>query len=327
MIALYLPLAACGIEASSDEPIDESELDDNLEEADATLAEEEADATLPEVDTELGGDEDYLEEADAAPAASSMTYATANIGRDYGQRTQKMESAISNIGRVVGRKSGPKFIGWQEIAELDDCGDDCEIDAIQKRFKPENGWETNRPLGRRPDGHWELVKVPITSEGANDNSSTRAVFASPGWGGVSFTRFITIARYPSRNVTVLNTHFIFGAWTCERGALRRDYKKRRDYWFRAWNTLKDVVANEHDKEHNVIVTGDLNRPPERTRCNKPWFPTSLHGRSRVVGGKGIDYIFAVPAKGQRFAISGQGSIGLHIDNHKAHWVTGRFVER
>ncbi|HWO20872.1 MAG TPA: hypothetical protein VNO30_19030 [Kofleriaceae bacterium] len=29
MIALYLPLAACGIEASSDEPIDESELDDN----------------------------------------------------------------------------------------------------------------------------------------------------------------------------------------------------------------------------------------------------------------------------------------------------------
>ncbi len=81
---------------------------------------------------------------------------------------------------------------------------------------------------------------------------------------------------------------------------------------------------------NVVVTGDLNRPRGANRCNPAWDPTSLHPRARVVGGSGIDYIFAVPAAGQRFVYERRdgevlrGTITLGIDGHKGWWVAGHF---
>lgn len=253
-----------------------------------------------------------------------MTFTTANVGRDYAG-TAPMIGAIDNVGDTVGPKTGPKFIGWQEINESDPCGGSCEIDAIQNRFDDANGWDTRRPKGTRPDGGMESVKVPITSKSA-DGVDVRTRFASPGWAGVSPTRFITIVYSSQRNLSILNTHFIAGAWSC-----KSQVAKRKDYWHQAWQALKAEVDKEHDKGRNVIVTGDLNRPRSQNSCNPAWTPTSLHANSVIVGGVGIDYIFALPANGYEWVVSKKsdgtpkrGSIGLGIDGHKAHWVTGKF---
>ena len=157
----------------------------------------------------------------------------------------------------------------------------------------------------------------------------RAVFASPGWAGVSPTRFVTVVHYPERNVSVVNTHFIAKAWSCG-----SNVDKRRDYWKQAWQVLKEEVAEEHAKGYNVVVTGDLNRPRMSDKCNPAWEPTNLHAAAKVVGGTGIDYIFVVPSGGDKFVISKKadgtakdGDIALGIDGHKAHWVSGKFLSK
>ncbi len=257
---------------------------------------------------------------------AEMVYTTVNIGREYATKAD-VQAVIDKVGDVVGSKTGPKFIGWQEISEDDPCGNTCEIDSIHSRFPSANGWTTNRPAGKRPDGGTELVKVPITSKGSNDLVA-RAEFASPGWSGVSPTRFVTVVRYKDRGLAVLNTHFIAGAWSC-----KSNVAKRKDYWQAAWKVLKTEVAKEHDLARNVIVTGDLNRPRAQNSCNPAWDPESLHAQAKIVGGENIDYIFAVPADGNKFVVSTQngakltGSIGLGIDGHKGHWVIGRFLDK
>jgi hypothetical protein len=246
-----------------------------------------------------------------------MVYSTVNIGRKYNTKSD-VQAVIDRVGDVIGGKSGPKFIGWQEIGEEDPCGGTCEIDSIHARFTSAKGWTTNRP---------ELVKVPITSKGSSDLAA-RAEFASPGWAGVSPARFVTVVRYKDRGLSVLNTHFIAGAWSCE-----SEVAKRREFWHQAWKVLKAEVDKEHDLGRNVIVTGDLNRPRAANNCNPAWDPTSLHTRSRIVGGENIDYIFAVPAAGNKFVISTRngtklrGSIPLGIDGHEGHWVIGRFLKK
>lgn len=254
-----------------------------------------------------------------------MTYVTANIGRTYDTRAE-VAAVFDHIGDVIGARSGPRFLGWQEIGEGDPCGADCEIEALRARFNTESGWETLRPSGTRPDGGSERVKVPVTSKGAGGSTSVRAVFASPGWAGVSPTRFVTVAYYAERNLSLIDTHFIAGAWSC-----RSEVARRRDYWRRAWGVLRDEVAREHDRGRNVIVTGDLNRPRAANDCNPAWDPTSLHPSARVIGGAGIDYVFAVPAARWSFAYARRadgsverGTISLGIDSHHAHWVAGRF---
>ncbi len=259
---------------------------------------------------------------------ADLTYATANIGRDYNTKAD-VQAVFDRVGDVLGPRPRPKFIGWQEIGEADPCGSTCEIDAIHNRFKSQWGWTTFRPRATRPDGHRELVKEPITSKGVNSNISARAVFASPGWAHVSPTRFVTVAHYGPRNLSVVNTHLIAGAWSC-----KSQVAKRRDYWRRGWRVLKAEVAKEHDHGYNVIVTGDLNRPRQQNNCNPAWDPTSLHPRAKIIAGAGIDYVFAVPAAGYDFAVSHRadgtakrGTIRLGIDGHKAHWVGGRFLHR
>src|SRR5690554_3186204 len=255
-----------------------------------------------------------------------MTFTTANIGRNYNSASD-VQAVFNEIGDVIGAKSGPKFIGWQEIGGADPCGADCEIDALRNRFKSQWGWTTHRPRGTRPNGNRVRVAVPVTSKGAN--GSARAVFASPSWARVSATRFVTVAYYADRNLSVLNTHFIAGAWSC-----KPNLAQRRDYWRRAWRVLKAEVAREHQRGRNVIVTGDLNRPRGANSCNPAWSPTSLHSRAQIIGGAGIDYIFAVPGAGQEFVVSRRpngtrkrGNIFLGIDSHKAYWVQGRFRQR
>jgi hypothetical protein len=253
-----------------------------------------------------------------------MTYVTANIGRDYDTRAQVV-TVFDRVADVIGGRSGPRFIGWQEIGEEDPCGS-CEVEELPARFSADRGWETRRPLGTRPDGGSERVKVPVTTRGAGGSTSVRAVFASPGWAGVSPTRFVTVAYYAERNVSLINTHFIAGAWSC-----RSEVARRRDYWRRAWTTLQEEVAREHDRGRNVVVTGDLNRARATSSCNPDWDPTSLHARARIIGGTGIDYVFAVAAPGWTFTLSRradgtmeEGTIHLGIDSHAAHWVAGRF---
>lgn len=266
--------------------------------------------------------------AEARRHRQVMTYATANIGRKYRTKAE-VQRVFDRIGDTLGAKQGPKLIGWQEIGEGDPCGGSCEMKALRKRFASDRGWKTRRPRGRRPSGAQERVKVPVTSKGADQGITARAVFASPPWTHVSPTRFVTVVHYPSRNVSVLNTHLIAGAWSC-----KSNREQRRAYWRMAWRTLKKEVAKEHRRGRNVIVTGDFNRPRSANRCNPGWDPTSLHPRAKIVGGQGIDYIFAVPAAGQRFKVATRpsgskkrGSIQLGIDGHKAHWVSGRFLPR
>ena len=256
-----------------------------------------------------------------------MTFATVNIGRNYGTRAQ-VASVIRRVADVVGSKLGDQFIGWQEIGEGDPCGG-CELEIVQSAFGSGGGWNTWRPAGTRPDGANERVKVPVTARRANGGASARAAFASPGWAGVSPTRFVTVVHYPQRNLSMINTHLIAGAWSCKSN---RD--QRRDYWRRGWDTLKAQVRREHDRGRNVIVTGDLNRPRGANSCNPAWDPTSLHGQARIIGGAGIDYVFAVPAPGWSFAFDRRGddsirrgSFDLGIDSHRGHWVTGRFGVR
>jgi hypothetical protein len=253
-----------------------------------------------------------------------MTFVTANIGRDYTTRAQVV-TVFDHVADVIGGRSGPRFIGWQEIGEDDPCGA-CEVEELPARFAADRGWETLRPAGTRPDGGTERVKVPVTTRGAGGSTSERAVFASPGWAGVSPTRFVTVAYYAERNLSLINTHFIAGAWSC-----RSEVAMRRDYWRRAWTTLQEQVVREHDRGRNVIVTGDLNRARASDSCNPDWDPTSLHPRARVIAGTGIDYVFAVPAAGWSFTLSRRadgtvegGTIHLGIDGHEAHWVAGRF---
>lgn len=255
-----------------------------------------------------------------------MTYTTANIGRDYSTRAQ-VAVVFDRVADDIGAKSGPRFIGWQEIGEGDPCGNDCEIEELEARFSSGGSWDTRRPRGERPDGGKELVKVPVTSKGASADIQARAAFASPGWANVSPTRFVTVVRYPGRNLSLLNTHLIAGAWSC-----KSSVAQRKDYWKRGWDVLKAEVAAESQAGWNVIVTGDLNRGRSSDSCNPAWDPESLHARARIIGGAGIDYVFAVPAKAWRFAYARradnsikQGTISLGIDGHSAHWVTGRFT--
>jgi hypothetical protein len=256
-----------------------------------------------------------------------MNFVTANIGRDYSSQA-KMRSAFDNVGDVIGPKKGPRFIGWQEIGGGDPCGAQCEWAALRNRFNSQQGWASRRPNGKRPDGKWETTNTPVTFKGANHDVTARSVFASPSWAGVSRTRFVTVTHHAGRNVSVVNTHLIAGAWSC-----KPNTPKRRDYWHMAWKRLKGEVAKEHAKGRNVIVTGDLNRPRSANKCNPKWDPSSLHPRAKVIGGVGIDYIFAVPAAGRKFAVSvsangtkRRGSITLGIDGHQAHWVRGRFLK-
>lgn len=258
-----------------------------------------------------------------------MSFTTANIGRDYKAKAEVV-AVFDKIGDVLDAQGGPRFIGWQEIGEGDPCGGTCEIDALEGRFKSAAGWDTRLPQGKRPDGGTETVKVPITSKDADGtNPSVRAVFASPGWAGVSPTRFVTVVFYPERNLSMVNTHFIASAWSCG-----SEPAKRRDYWEKDWQVLKAEVAEEHTKGRNVMVTGDLNRPRAPGKCNPAWDPTTLHADARIVGGVGIDYLFAVPAGGNKFVASKKadgtpkdGDIALGIDGHKAHWVSGRFLSK
>ena len=255
-----------------------------------------------------------------------MTFTTANIGRKYANKAE-VQGVFNKIEGVLDGKTGPRFIGWQEIGEADPCGDDCEIDALQTAFKASANWNTFRPKGKRPDDGMELVKVPITSKGGGADPKVRAVFASPGWAGVSPTRFVTVVYFPDRNVSVVNTHFIAGAWSCE-----SNVDKRRDYWKKAWAVYKSEIADEHSKGRHVIATGDLNRARATSNCNPDWDPTSVHPDAKDIAGTGIDYVFAIPAQGAKFVIAKNGSgekkegtIALGIDGHSAHWVTGTFT--
>lgn len=249
-----------------------------------------------------------------------MTFVTANVGRDYAAKPSAV-AAFDKVGDFVDGRNGPRFVGWQEIGEADPCGA-CEWDALTTRFKAGANWDNRRPAGKRPDGKSETVKVPVSAKDADGQTpAVRAVYASAGWEGVSPTRFVTVVYYPERNLSFLNTHFIAKAWSCgsEEG-------KRRDYWQKAWGVLKGEVAEEHGKGRNVVVTGDLNRARAEGKCNPAWNPASLHPSAKVVGGTGIDYVFAVPAKGHKFVESKDGVIDLTIDSHNAHWVSGRFLD-
>ena len=257
-----------------------------------------------------------------------MTISTVNIGRDYSGRAQ-MAGAVARVRDVLLRKSGPNFVGWQEIGEGDPCGG-CEIEVVRNHFTDGAGWTTRHPRGRRPDGALERVKVPITSRRSHDPAPVvRAAFASPGWAGVSPTRFVTVAHYPQRNLSVINTHLIAGAWSC-----RSQVDRRRRYWRQAWQVLRDEVTREHAAGRNVFVTGDLNRPRGANGCNPAWDPTNLHPSARIIGGSGIDYVFAVPAASWQFRFARRSddsierdSIHIGIDGHRGHWVRGRFVYR
>ncbi len=333
---LALLLLVCGCRTAVDDG--GSDVDASVEDASA------ADATV----ADAAADDASVEDASAAdatvadaavddastpamdppvPAAYEvvMTFSTVNVGRSYDTRAQ-VAAAIGGVGDVLEPKDGPSFIGWQEIGEGDPCGR-CEIDVIRARFATDAGWKTKHPRGLRPDGNRELVKVPVTSRGAHDLPlEVRAVFASPGWAGVSPTRFVTVVHYPQRNLSVLDTHFIAGAWSC-----KSHVDRRRRYWRQAWHILQEEVAREHDAGRNVIVTGDLNRPRGADACNPAWEPESLHPDARVIAGAGIDYVFAVPAASFafRYARRGDGSIArgtihLGIDEHRGHWVRGHF---
>ena len=249
---------------------------------------------VPSIDAAV----DVVVEEDAGPMANPaearMTFMTANVGR--GTERQSRTSVRELTAFLLNNSfDGPQFIGWQEIGEGDACGQ-CEWDEITSRNGPR--WDHWRP---RPE-----LKVPVS---AFRETATRASarHASNGVAGISPTRFVTVVYYAERNLAVLNTHFIAGAWSC-RHANRR---MRRPYWRDAWNTLREVVANQIEAGHNVVVTGDLNRPRATGECNPAWEPAGdLHGRARIVGGAGIDYIFAVPARGWRweFARNGDGDI-------------------
>ena len=251
-----------------------------------------------------------------APNPQFEVETTANIGRTYGTSAD-VQKVFDMVEGVISGKSGPKLIGWQEIGESDPCGDSCEISSLKAAFPASAGWETMRP---------KSVHTPITSKGANDTIYTRATFASPGWAGVSPTRYVVVSFHKSRNLSMINTHFIAGAWSCKSAVAQR-----KEYWKQAWQVLKAEVAAEIDKGRNVVVTGDLNRPRSANSCNPAWDPPSLHPRASDVGGSNIDYVFAVPAMGYQFAVAKRadgspkkGSIALGIDGHDAHWVVGSF---
>ncbi len=265
--------------------------------------------------------------AGTAAARQEAVFVTANIGREYKGNRAKMEKAIDRIGDVIGSKPVPKYIGWQEIGGNDPCGN-CEFVEIRKRFSRAKKWRNARPRGVRGDSTKERVAVPVTSKGGGPHRAT-ATFVSPGWAKVSATRWVTHAHYPERNLTVLNTHLIAGAWSC-----KSERAKRRRYWKQGWKAIQDAVKHERQQGRNVIVTGDFNRLRRKTKCNPAWDPKSLHPKARVIGGSGLDYIFAVPAPGEKFVVSKRannkpkrGKIHIGIDGHDAYWVRGRFKKK
>ncbi len=313
-------------EPIDEEPIDEEPIDEEPIDAGA-VAPPPADAGTAVVDAGAADPQPPVVEPPAADSGgeTEMTYTTANIGRDY-DTAAFVQAVFDDVGDVIGPKPGPRFIGWQEIGEADPCGSACEIDALEDRFASASGWTNRRPQGQQPSGAFERVKVPVTSKGAG-GSVVRATYASAGWEGISPTRFVTVVHYADHNVSIIDTHFIAGAWSC-----KSHVAQRREYWQDAWGVLKSEVAAEHGLGRNVVVTGDLNRGRSANSCNPAWEPTSLHGRAKVVGGAGIDYVFAVPAAGNKFIVSTRadgtlkkGSITLGIDGHSAHWVSGRFL--
>lgn len=324
------PLATwdAGVDAAPDR--EDATSDAQPDASDAASSDDTGSVDTGVVDTGSRDAADTDTSAPAPPARyeAELTYATANIGRNYNTKSE-VQAVFNKIGDFIGPRMRPKFVGWQEIGEGDPCGRTCEIDAIHNRFKTQWGWTTHHLKGLRPDGNRERAKVPITSKGVPDNMSGRAVFASPGWAHVSPTRFVTVVYYAPRNLSVVNTHLIAGAWSC-----KSHVAKRRDYWRRGWRVLQAEVAKEHDRGRNVIVTGDLNRPRHENNCNPAWNPESLHSRAKIIAGAGIDYIFAVPATGYDFEVATRGdgskkrgSIRLGIDGHKAHWVGGRFLSQ
>jgi hypothetical protein len=258
-----------------------------------------------------------------------MLFTTANIGREYKTKAD-VAAVFDKIGDLLDDKQMPRFVGWQEIGEGDPCGDTCEREALTARFQMGDGWFTEIPKGKLPGGGTDVVHVPVTSRGAGgDSAVVRAIFSQPGWEKVSPARFVTVVYYPDRNASLVNTHFIASAWNCSDNT-----PQRREYWQKTWTVLKEEVAKEHDKGRNVVITGDFNRMRATSSCNPKWDPESVHPAARIIGGAGIDYIFAVPAGDYKFALSkkGDGStkageIVLGIDGHKAHWVAGQFLAK
>jgi|GEM_PF-3233025 len=357
LIALFILASGCGgamdVSGGEEEPLDEAMIeemsfeeeivDEDADEGDYFFDEAAGEYILDPVGEDAGDITDISGDATAEaevvidpetgfpiaaerggkanPSASTkvvMTYATANIGRNYRDRG-KLREVFGRLERVLGSKKGPKLIGWQEINEADPCGELCEIQELRARFQKSKGWYTKRPRN---------VHTPNTLKGVGEIRE-RATFASPGWAGVSPARFVTVTYSPKRNVSLINTHLIAGAWSC-----KSHTDKRRDYWKQAWRELKRQVAREHDRGRNVIVTGDLNRPRSANRCNPSWDPTSLHPRARVVGGQSIDYIFAVPAARKKFVFARnergeikRGNITIGIDSHRAYWGRGKFVNK
>src|SRR5690554_3484079 len=121
-----------------------------------------ADVGVPDTGAQDGG----ATEPESDPRFEvEMTFTTANIGRNYNSASD-VQAVFNEIGDVIGAKSGPKFIGWQEIGGADPCGADCEIDALRNRFKSQWGWTTHRPRGTRPNGNRVGVAGPAPPKGA-----------------------------------------------------------------------------------------------------------------------------------------------------------------
>ncbi|HSX67221.1 hypothetical protein [Nocardioides sp.] len=169
-------------------------------------------------------------------------------------------------------RGGATIIGAQEI------GDPSDLEALKAAFP---GW---RVIGGRP--------TPILLDPDRfEVLETWHVQTHEGKAGISPHRGYTAAtvgvRRPrglSAAFTVINTHYVSGAWTAGH---RPDLAWRREKWNTHHRAIADAIALEHVHGRDVFVIGDMNRVS--------YDPATLAKGAYTLAKHGLDHIVYAPA--------------------------------
>ncbi|MEO3755963.1 hypothetical protein [Streptomyces sp. B6B3] len=239
--------------------------------------------------------------AGAATDWTDLVVVTANIGREnLGQR----ERAIRDVrhGVTIGGQTAQPLVGWQEIGEGDD-------DGQEPRWINEHFGSNFRNVYEYDDS---AHRVPMSIPRAYDIVDRRVTVVHGGMAGVSPHRVITqavLARAddPQLRFVFANTHYVAGAWN---GQTDPHEDWRKDRWQEHFRSHRDdVLGHWRSRGYPVIWTGDVNRSP---------MPLLLPNHEKRAFANGIDQIGWVPgSNGTELRLRDTRVVPMHVDGHDA----------
>lgn len=230
--------------------------------------------------------------AHAAGEWVRLPVVTANIGRDnLGAR----EAAIRDV-----RNADPgtrPVVGWQEIRE----GDDGEPALISQYF---GDLYQNAFLH-----HESSYRVPISAAAPWNVIASKATFVHRGIENITPPRWINEVvlqhnAHPALVFTLINSHYIFGAYNGPQDP------SRRDEWDLHKKTHRERVMAHHNLGRLVIWTADTNNPNYGNATGQ--------AAERKAFAGGIDRINWLPGDGTvQIELLSTRIIPMNVDGHDA----------